>query len=153
MNVQIETTLTFSTPTDEALSLPVVGMNLEFADGETQEIKLLLRVDHSTYQRIVSEGLFNLNLGEVEQAAQQDFEPEQAINIEAQLDQDALLLLSVNATTEEEALTYFFEHNQENRYSPLYSTDSWFALHVTQKQALPSHMEGELKVGYATQWA
>ncbi|MDB9494820.1 hypothetical protein PN441_07570 [Spirulina major CS-329] len=151
--VSLDTVLRFPTPTDEIINLRIVGMTIDVQNGETLNLQLSAQLGHEIYQKIESEHLFNLEIGEVEMNARNDFDDDLDINFDIKIDPDLLFLIPSEADTEEAAITYFVEQNHENVHNPLYATGNWFALHVTQKQTLPDDLEGQLKVGYATKWA
>jgi hypothetical protein len=114
-------------------------------NDELIECRFRFQVHPSFYSRIDIEQIFNLK-SQLCRSFNSEFQPDTEITIAVTLKPDLLPELALHATTAEEAANYLIKLNQENPNHPLFYTESWLALSVTQQQE-----HGE--VGYTTLWA
>ncbi|BAZ00996.1 hypothetical protein NIES37_49940 [Tolypothrix tenuis PCC 7101] len=137
------TELVLFNPSVSSLPLQVVDINLIEQDNTLFECRLTFWVDSQLYQQIETESLFNLKseLRGAFNVASFDNDPD--IEIEATLQPQLLPQLAEHATDKESAIAYLIACSSPH---PLLSTESWFALKVSQNLE-----SGE--IGYRTFWA
>jgi hypothetical protein len=109
------------------------------------ECYLTWKSDFEQYQIVDRSALFNLK-PELRDPKTVEFSPDASIQITATLQPDLLSELVPHVTTSESVTEYLLALNQENPNHPLFSTENWFALSVTQQQS-------DREVGYQTLWA
>ncbi|MBW4608230.1 MAG: hypothetical protein KME22_13675 [Hassallia sp. WJT32-NPBG1] len=112
--------------------LPIHSSTLTL--NSANECRLTVQINLETYQRIETEGLFNLKPELRGAFSAEKFQPEPDIEIEATLQPDLLVHLS-ECKTSEDAIAYLQTLSQNQPDHPLLNTESWYALRVTQSQA------------------
>ncbi|MEG4446293.1 YbjN domain-containing protein [Microcoleus sp. AT9_B5] len=143
---QIDGELTLNDRTQSPLTLRAVSLSLIKQDDEVIECRLTFQVSPQLYQRIETEGLFNLKPEMRRPLSAGNFLPEPDIEIEIGLQPNLLPQPIEGVADANEAATYILNLSQEQPDNPLLSTESWLALSVKQQQE-----SGE--TGYGTIWA
>jgi hypothetical protein len=142
----LDSKLTLRDRTNSPLPVHAITVSLSKQDDTLSECRLTFQISPELYQRIETEGLFNLKPELRGSLTAGDFQPEPDIEIELTLQPDLLPRLAEHTTNLEEAAAYLQNLSQEQPDNPLLSTESWFALHVKQLRE-----SGE--TGYSTFWA
>jgi hypothetical protein len=145
-NCHLESELTLRDRTQSPLTLRAVTLSLIKQDDEVIECRLTFQVSPQLYQRIETEGLFNLKPEMRRPLSAGNFLPDPDIFIEIGLQPNLLPQPIERAADANEAATYILNLSQEQPDNPLLSTESWLALSVKQQQE-----SGE--TGYRTIWA
>ncbi|BAY90666.1 MULTISPECIES: YbjN domain-containing protein [unclassified Tolypothrix] len=130
-------------PSGSSIPLQFLAFDLIEQDTTLCECRLTFRVTSQLYQQIETESLFNLKpelRGAFNVAS---FHSDVDIEIEATLQPQLLPQLAEHATDKESAIAYLTTCSSPN---PLLSTESWFALKVSQNLE-----SGE--IGYRTFWS
>ncbi len=109
------------------------------------ECRLTLQVPINLYQQIETESLFSFRHEIRNLPSVMEFLPEIGIQIEIALQPSFLTELMNRATDPEGITTYFLHLNQEQPTHPLFFTENWLLLSVTQNQE-------RTLVGYRTLW-
>jgi hypothetical protein len=143
---QLDSELTLNDRTQSPLTVRAVSLSLIKQDDEVIECRLTFQVNPQLYQRIETEGLFNLKREMRRPLSAGNFLPEPDIFIEIGLQPNLLPQPIERATDAHVAATYILNLSQEQPDNPLLSTESWLALSVKQQQE-----SGE--TGYRTIWA
>jgi hypothetical protein len=115
-----------------------------------EDCTLRLKVGWTAFQRVLSDGLFNL-LPQVL--------PEQAMSL-LQPDRDVLLALrlrppllpAIGDASADDVLAAI-DGSGPLASLPLGETETWFATEITQEVDVPAHLEGSLDMGFATLWS
>ncbi|NEQ54042.1 MAG: YbjN domain-containing protein [Leptolyngbya sp. SIO3F4] len=166
--VQTYATLNLLTPSEELLTVQVVGLKLVKSKDVINECHISFQVPFKLYQHIVNK-LFHLKSELLSPTSDSVFNPNTPIEITASLQPQLLLSLPKNTTEPDAIINYLVELSQslldkdissehfstENGTSfaedsiissPVIQTNSWFALYVKQQQ-----QAGE--VSYRTFWS
>jgi len=142
----LDSDMTLHDSTTTPLTVRAVSLSLIKQDDEVIECRLTFKVNPQLYQRIDTEGLFNLKPEMRRPLSAGNFQPEPDIEIEIGLQPNLLPQPIERAADANEAATYILNLSQEQPDNPLLSTESWLALSVKQQQE-----SGE--TGYRTIWA
>ena len=109
------------------------------------ECRLTFTVSHEQYRRIDRDALFNLTPEVRGTTFAGGFAPEGDIEIEADLNTDALGYVAELATPQAVA-EFLVTQMRDDPVAPVLFTENWYGLYVKQAH-------GEIKTGYRTQWA
>jgi hypothetical protein len=142
---QLDGNILLNTRTQFCLELCAISVSVIQKNDQIVECSLICDVKPDIYLQIDTDRLFNFKPELRHSLTGGEFQPEANINIKATLKPDLLPELAPHATTAEEAANYLIKLNQENPNHPLFYTENWLALSVTQQQE-----HGE--VGYTTLW-
>jgi len=142
----LDTELTLRDRTQSPVIVRAVSLSLIKQDDEVIECRLTFQQSPQLYQRIETEGLFNLKPEMRRPLSAGNFLPSPDIEIEIGLQPNLLPQPIERAKDANEAATYILNLSQEQPDNPLLSTESWLALSVKQQQE-----SGE--TGYRTIWA
>jgi hypothetical protein len=156
--------------TNSLLKLQVVNLDLVKQESTLSECRLTFQIDSQLYQQIDTELLFNLRRELRGSLNAVKFQTDTDIKIEVALQSQLLPQLAEHTTDPETALAYFIACYQQSSdasledsnngsetnsdtstqphpcSNPLLSTESWFALGVTQ------YLESG-EIGYRTFWS
>ncbi|HEY9804208.1 MAG TPA: YbjN domain-containing protein [Leptolyngbyaceae cyanobacterium] len=144
-NCQLAVNLILHNSAQSSLTVQAIALSLTKQNNELIDSHLAFRVNAQLYNRIETEGLFNLK-PDIHNFEPGKFFPDTDITIETSLKPDLLPLVAEQATNAEEAANYILKLSQEQPEHILLSTESWLALSVKQQQE-----SGE--VGYRTLWS
>lgn len=153
-NYRCNRRLTLQTAMDKPLIVEVEKVSLTEVDDAFTECRLSLKASPDLYKRIDTEALFNLMPEVRHQTMEEDFSSNKDIEIEIRLSDDFLSHLTAQAYSAETAAEHLWQLNQNYHLSksPLMFTENWYGLQVKQSIDLPSDLEGEIKMGYNTDW-
>ncbi|MEH2032173.1 MAG: YbjN domain-containing protein [Nostoc sp.] len=143
---QIKCKLTLCDQFQSPLTVCAVAPALTILDDEIIECRITFEVTPQLYQRIDTDGLFNLKPNVRNSLSAGKFILEQDIKIETSLKPDLLPHLVKHAANNNEAASYIQNLSEAQPDHPILSTESWLALSVTQQQN-----SGE--IGYRTLWS
>ncbi|MFB2877367.1 YbjN domain-containing protein [Floridanema aerugineum] len=133
-------------PSASNLTLWSVNLALNRQEDTLSECRFTFKVSPELYQRVNTQGLFNLKPELHGPFAAGNFQAEADIEITAIVRPDLLPQLTNLATNPDEALTYLQNLSQEQPDNLLLSTESWFCSHV--QQSIES-----ATIGYCTFWS
>lgn len=153
-NYSCDRQLTLQAPTGEPLVVQVEQLSLAEVDDALTACRLTLKVSSELYQRIDNEALFNLIPEVRHQTMEENFSPDRDIEIEICLSEDLFSDLVAQAYSAETAAQHLWQLNQTHHPSttPLLFTENWYGLKVMQSIDLPPDLDGEIKIGYNTDW-
>ncbi len=117
--------------------------------GTPTECRLKVEMPPEVYGSLVVLGLFHLapdNRG----AASIDFSPTSTVRIESALDPGMLSELELAGGDADSIASFLQSTSDAGRWSPLLETESWYALHVTERITQDLDPDGELWTGYST---
>jgi len=142
------TALRLWTPDRQRLPVDVLEFIVWQDENGVKEARLLLSMTHDTYAKVNAEALFHLQ--EFARGPGEDFRADRLVEIEARLRDGLLNELSESAV---DTLVQLARQSVTETAVPLLETESWYALHVTQRVDVPPKIgEGVLKMGYSTTW-
>ncbi|AFZ24527.1 protein of unknown function (DUF1790) [Cylindrospermum stagnale PCC 7417] len=141
-NHQLNTELTLQDSEQSPLTVQAKTLTLTTQNDILIESRLTFHVNPELYQRIHTQGLFNLQPELRGSLTNGEFDSETNIAITASLKPDLLPHLTPHL---DNAPAYLQKLSQENPSNPLLSTESWLGLQVNQ-QRLP------IATGYSTFW-
>jgi hypothetical protein len=148
---ELHQSLKMKQPDGTTIAVPVSQISIRQDDDEITRCIITLEIDPATYQQIDRLALFNLQPEMRGELWGGQFDPNINIEIEAGLEPDRLGELNDHATNVREVASCLLDAN-----SPLLQTEYWLGLCVKQLVSLPPELaketQGEVKVGYQTQW-
>ena len=134
----LEQELTFNTSSNLPLTIPTKSLSFTKEENKIIECSLTFSVNLELYQQIYQQKLFNLKPELCSNFSHGEFVDEPNIEITSRLKPDLFTHLN-------DALTYFQNSHQEQLENPIFKSDNWFVLEVSQ-QRLPE------ATGYRTFW-
>ncbi len=140
--------LAFDAPDGTTIEARGERLELFFEDGVVATCDLTFRISAETYA-VVDAGQWFQLVSDMRGPGSATFKPTGTVAIEARLANIFLSQILANGDEAEAAAGLL---QKAAAGSPLRSTDSWFALHVTEDVELPEGLEGSLRSGYSTTW-
>lgn len=131
-------------PAGDGLSVHVVSA----ARGE--DCTLRLRLDWPTFERVLSDSLFNLLPPVLPEQATSLLQPGRDVLLALRI-RPALLGAVGDATADD--VRAAIDGKGPLASLPLAETESWLATEITQAVDVPAHMQGSLDLGFATLWS
>lgn len=131
-------------PAGDGLSVHVVSA----ARGE--DCTLRLRLDWPTFERVLSDSLFNLLPPVLPEQATSLLQPGRDVLLALRI-RPALLGAVGDATADD--VRAAIDGKGPLASLPLAETESWLATEITQAVDVPAHMQGSLDMGFATLWS
>ena len=138
--------------TEQVLRVPA-GDNLSvqvISAARAEDCTLRLRVDWSTFERVLADSLFNLLPAVLPEQATSLLQPNHDVFLALRI-RPALLRAIGDATGDD--VVAALNGKGPLASLPLAETESWLATEITQEVDVPAHMQGSLDMGFATLWS
>lgn len=151
---RIKTQLPISFETLSKDRIHATVKQIEFtAEPDTQACELTFELSYEDYVRVTANEAFHLfdSLANGEEL----FEADQPIVVRAGLRPTlARQLAKAGADAEDVLRAMLPDEARDRELAPLYHTECWLAMEVTQVQPLPPELqeEGQLRAGFRTEW-
>ena len=118
--------------------------------ARTEDCTLRLRLDWSTFERVLSDSLFNLLPAVLPEQAMSLLQPNRDVLLALRI-RPALLRMVGNSSGDD--VVAALNGKGPLASLPLAETESWLATEITQEVDVPAHMQGSLDMGFATLWS
>jgi hypothetical protein len=142
--VTVSTEQVLRPPTGDELSVQIVSA------ARDEDCTLRLRLSWPVFQRVLSDGLFNLLPQVLPEQAMSLLQPNRDVLLALRL--RPALLPAVGDASADDVLAAI-DGRGSLASLPLGETETWFATEITQEVEVPAHLEGSLDMGFATLWS
>ena len=151
---QMDSELIFNPPFGEPIQAHGSEISAIYQDDRLTGCQLTFQVTQEIYARIDQESLFNLAKQARGPLMGGAFEPDKPIQIRAALRLDQVPNLESSGKSVDALAQYVLQLNHHLVDNPIFNTESWCALSVTQEVQLPPELAetGEVNIGYSTIW-
>ena len=151
---QLDDELIFYPPEGEPLHALANEVSATYENDALEGIQLTFQVAPETYTRIDQAALFNLGKEFREPILGGAFDPDKPYQIRAALSLEQVAEIQDSGNSVDELAQKVLLVNSHPDGDPVFFTENWFALSVTQEADLPPELAetGKVYSGYSTTW-